>query len=449
MIWSLKSLTLLDLSHNNFLVYANVTDAHQSSFPNITSLKLASCQLTEFPSFLAKQSRLYCLDLSENQIQGAIPHWIWNLQFLAHLDLSHNLLTKFEEPMQKPSDNLSMLDLHSNNLHGPLPTLPKYAPYLDFSRNNFSYVIRPDNGDHLSETIFLSLSHNSFYGRIPDSICNARNLQFLDLSSNEYEATIPKCLTKSESLGVLLLRKNKLSGSIPVTFPLSCALRTLDLKQNRLDGIIPKSLASWVTLEVPDLGSNQIMDSFPCLLNNIYALRVLVLQKNRFNGPIGCPETKGTMKMLQIVDLAFNNFTYRLLAKIFRTWEMMMLAKEPATAELSHLGFEVGWFDGVFSYQDEVSLTCKGRQMRVGKQLAVLTAIDLSYNHFEGPIPEELMNFKALYVLNLSSNSLSGQIPSSIGNLKQLESLDLSKNNLSGKIPLELATLTFLSFLNL
>ena len=176
---------------------------------------------------------------------------------------------------------------------------------------------------------------------------------------------------------------------------------------------------------------------------------MLVLQKNRFNGPIGCPETKGTMKMLQIVDLAFNNFTYRLLAKIFRTWEMMMLAKQPATAELSHLGFEVGWFDGVFSYQDEVSLTCKGRQMRVGKQLAVLTAIDLSYNHFEGPIPEELMNFKALYVLNLSSNSLSGQIPSSIWNLKQLESLDLSKNNLSGKIPPELATLTFLSFLNL
>lgn len=38
--------------------------------------------------------------------------------------ICHNLLTKSEEPMQKPSENLISLDLHnSNSLQGSLPPL--------------------------------------------------------------------------------------------------------------------------------------------------------------------------------------------------------------------------------------------------------------------------------------------------------------------------------------
>ncbi|RDX69927.1 Receptor-like protein 12, partial [Mucuna pruriens] len=436
-IWKLESLTTLDLSHNNFLVDVNVKDAH----PNMTHLMLASCKLTEFPSFLSKQSRLSYLDLSTNQIQGIIPHWIWSLQFLTHLDLSHNLLTKLEEPMLKPSDNLFMLDLHSSRLHGSLPTFPKHATYLDFSRNNFSSSIPLDIGDQLSATIYLSLSHNGFYGQIPDSMCKASKLQVLELSSNKFEGTIP-------TLGVLILRKNKITGSIPDTFPLSCALRTLDVKENQLDGQIPKTLANCMALEVLDLGSNQIIDAFPCLLKNISTLRVLVVRTNRFHGPIGCPKTKGTWKMLQIVDLAFNNFSGMLPGKIFRTWEKMMSEENPTASEVNRVRFKVGGFNGLY-YQDAVSVTYKGRQLRLVKLLTLFTSMDFSNNHFEGPIPEELMNFKALHVLNLSKNALSGEIPSSIGNLKNLESLDLSENYLRGKIPTELATLSSLSVLNL
>ncbi|KAH1256530.1 putative receptor like protein 25 [Glycine max] len=83
------------------------------------------------------------------------------------------------------------------------------------------------------------------------------------------------------------------------------------------------------------------------------------------------------------------------------------------------------------------------------KILTIFTSIDFSSNHFEGPIPEDLMDFKTLHVLNLSNNALSGEIPSSIGNLNQLESLDLSQNSLSGEIPMSLASLSFLSYLNL
>ncbi|MBA0601454.1 hypothetical protein Gorai_004629, partial [Gossypium raimondii] len=74
---------------------------------------------------------------------------------------------------------------------------------------------------------------------------------------------------------------------------------------------------------------------------------------------------------------------------------------------------------------------------------------DLSCNNLEGPIPDVIGKFIALYFLNLSHNALSGKIPPSLGNLQQLESLDLSSNNLSGSIPQQLLKLTFLAVLNL
>lgn len=100
-------------------------------------------------------------------------------------------------------------------------------------------------------------------------------------------------------------------------------------------------------------------------------------------------------------------------------------------------------------YLDSVTIVNKALQMKLIKIPTIFTSLDLSSNHFEGPIPEELVSLKALNVLNLSHNAFSSHIPLSIGSLVHLESLDLSNNNLSGKIPLELASLNFLAYLNL
>nr|XP_029146939.1 receptor-like protein 7 [Arachis hypogaea] len=441
----LRNLTTLDLSYNNLSVNVNI---NLSSIPSISTLKLASCSLKVIPGFLRYQSKLTTLDLSSNQIQGAVPNWIWKLDSLESLNMSRNYLTSLEGPLQNLSSNLIFLDLHSNQLLGPAPVFPKSAAYVDYSNNNFSSLIALETG-YLSGTIYLSLANNRFRGSIPYSICNASSLQVLDFSHNNISGTIPYCLIRlSQMLGVLNLRQNNLSGLIPDKFPASCALRTLDLHGNKLEGHIPKSVGNCTTLEVLDLGNNQITDGFPCSLKNISTLRVLVLRKNNFYGNIGCPKDNDTWQMLQIVDLAFNSFNGMLPAKCFRTWEVMMHDEDKADSGVNHLQFEVLKFRQIY-YQDSVTVASKGLTMELVKILTVFTSIDFSSNHFQGEIPKELFDFKALYVLNLSNNALSGQIPSSIGNLKQLESLDLSKNSLQGEISTELASLNFLSVLNL
>ncbi|KAL5072937.1 hypothetical protein RYX36_011921 [Vicia faba] len=445
----LRNLTTLDLSYNNLSINVNVENADHTSFPNISTLSLACCNLTTFPSFLRNKSRLTILDLSKNQIQGKVPNWVWKLQHLQSLNVSHNMLTGLEGPLQNLTSNLISLDLHNNQLKGPIPVFPKYASYLDYSMNKFSSFIPQDTGNYLTFTTFLSLSNNTLHGSIPESLCHAPNLQVLDISMNNISGMIPSCLmTMTQTLVVLNLKMNNLTGHIPDVFPASCALRTLDLQKNNLDGQIPKSLVKCSLLEVLDLAHNNINDKFPCLFKNISKIRVIVLRNNKFYGPIGCPKTNGTWPMLQIVDLAFNNFSGKLPGKCFTTWEAMRYDENQADSKVNHVRFQVLQFGQIY-YQDSVTVASKGQQLEIVKILTVLTAIDFSSNHFEGPIPKVLMEFKALYILNISNNHFSGEIPSSIGNMKQLESLDLSNNSLVGKIPVQLDSLSFLSYLNL
>ncbi|KAF8042001.1 hypothetical protein BT93_A0562 [Corymbia citriodora subsp. variegata] len=429
----LKNLSYLDLSYNHLSIDATNTASLSSSFPYLTTLNLASCQLRTFPEFLAEQHSLTYLDLSNNQIQGTIPKWIWELQNLMFLDLSSNLLEVIETPLPNLTSFLTVLDLHKNRLRGQTLPLPPFAVYMDFSSNNFTSVIPPSIFTSLSVAIFFSLSNNSFQGSIPKSICKAGYLEVLDLSHNNLRGSIPDCLVM-ESLKVLNLQGNALNGSICI-FPETCALKTLDLSNNLLLGKFPKSLASCTTLEVLDVGSNQIDDVFPCDLKSIASLRVLVLGSNKFHGGIGCPETNGNWTMLQIVDLSSNNFVGRLMAM-------------KANVDFSQIQYLFLSLSGLY-YQDTVSVTIKGLQVELVKILTPFTSIDFSCNNFEGPIPDTLGALKALHFLNLSNNAFSGPIPPSLGHLRQLESLDLSRNDLNGTIPTQLSDLNFLSMLNL
>ncbi|XP_057745426.1 receptor-like protein 18 [Arachis stenosperma] len=284
---------------------------------------MASCNLKTFPNFLRYQSGLHDLNLSYNQIQGTVSKWISRLDSLDYLDISHNFLTNFEGPLQNRTHNLYSLYLQFNKLQEQIPGFLHYASFVDYSSNNFSFVIPADIGHYMSDIFYVSLANNSFHGSIPHSLCNASNLQVLDLSNNKISGKVPQYISKN--------------------------------------------------------------------------------------------------------------------------WKAMMSNVGEDQSKVEHLDFPVG----DIYYQDSITVTSKGQQIVLVKILTTFISIDFSHNQFEGPIPKELMDLNALYVLNLSSNGLSGRIPSTIENLIRLESLDLSKNSLEGEIPNNLASLSFLSALNI
>ncbi|KAM5559172.1 receptor-like protein 7 [Rosa sericea] len=438
--------SFLDLSYNSLLFNHNETTSSPPTL-RIQDLYLASNKLKTFPSFLKKFSVLISLDLSDNQIQGQIPNWIWGLG-IDNLYLCCNKLVSLEAPLlgcNTCTYHLMNLDLHSNQIQGQIPLFVS-GNYLDYSGNNFSSSIPIDIGDFISPTAYLSLSSSNLFGEIPKSICNA-SVVLLDLSNNSLSGIIPQCLTQT-TLSVLDLRRNNLTGSIPDTFLEGCNLETLSLSRNQIQGQFPKSLANCSRLEVLDLGINQITDAFPCPLKTISTLRVLMLRSNKFYGPIGCPETNGTWPELQIIDLAQNSFNGEIPGTSLTTWQAMMVNADEIGYYLGFSWRPGGSFRLAIHYGDAVTTTSKGLETDLVKILSSFNSIDFSANKFSGTIPKEIGQLRTLYALNLSSNIFTGEIPSSFGNMRSIESLDLSQNHLSGQIPPQLANLNFLSYLN-
>ncbi|XP_006448691.2 receptor-like protein Cf-9 homolog [Citrus clementina] len=409
MLAKLVNLVALELSHNSLSF--GTTSKVNSSFPQIFVLRLSACNISAFPSFLRSLKELAYLDLSENNIDGQIPNWMWEVgkDTLSYLDLSHNFITEMK---QIPWKNLKYLKLQSNLLHGPLPVPP---PRLQF----------------------LLASNNQFTGEIIPSICSSSTLEVLGLSDNGFSGTIPVCIG---NFSVLDLRNNRLNGTIPEAFAEANLLRTLNLNNNELEGPVPKSLVNCTKLEVLDIGNNKVKDVFPYWLGNLPELQVLVLRSNKFHSSMREFEAKQSFPKLRIIDLSHNNFTGPLPARFFENLNGMRTVGE-TERKLQYVGETF--------YQDSVVVTLKGAEIELQKILTVFTTIDFSSNDFHGEIPEVIGNLHSLRLLNLSHNYLTVRIPFSLGNLINLESLDLSSNDLSGKIPMQLTSLTYLSVLNL
>ncbi|KAI3879979.1 hypothetical protein MKX03_020387 [Papaver bracteatum] len=447
----LRNLHTLDLSGNRLSI--NTTGANFELFPQFEWLELSSCNLTEFPSFLKNQSVLEVLNLSNNQIHGKIPNWIWKIggkgiTGLNRLNLSYNFLEDSDQPFPPNSfPSLADLMLRSNLLQGKNPILPSHTWILDYSLNNFTFMI-PNISTYLSIATFFSHSSNQLEGGIPVAICEAGNyLEVLDLSHNNLSGPIPQCLGSMSSITVLNLGGNNFQGTIPNTFLQACSLKTLNFNQNSFEGHVARSLANCTMLEVLDVGNNQLTGNFPSWLGNMPQLHVLVLRSNHFFGPWGNQRNECNFPMLQIIDISSNKFSGSISNECFLSWKAMKVNGEEA--EWNHKDQILKYRYSYMYYQQTVMVTTKGLNVELVKIQTVFTSIDFSNNDFQGEIPQSIGNLTSLCVLNFSRNALAGPIPSSFGILRHLESLDLSMNKLTGEIPFQLAGLSSLEVMNL
>ncbi|XP_024178949.1 receptor-like protein 7 [Rosa chinensis] len=420
----LKRLRGLRLSLNKLSV--QIKTGFTAILPKLNLLELGSCNLTEFPEFLKFSSELMHLDLSDNNLHGQIPKWMWNStsETLRYLNLSHNHLTGFEEnSIMIPWHRLSSLQLDSNMLRGSLP-----IPGLSMA--------------------VYSVSNNEYEGEIPATFCNAGTLTILDLSNNNLNGMIPQCFENFGALQILKLRNNSFHGDIPQICSNRCTeLAAIDLSYNQLQGKLPRSIANCPQLMFLNLGNNQISDTFPSWLGVLQQLKILILRSNIFHGIIGKPASSHEFPKLSIIDLSSNDFSGLLPSNYLENWNAMKFVDENEQIYVQSAVI-FGMYPDTFHYDYPITVFSKGIQLKYFKTPYLLRLIDLSSNKFEGEIPGIIGNLTGLHLLNLCNNTLTGPIPSSLGNLTALESLDLSLNQLSGKIPGDLAQLTFLAYFN-
>ncbi|XP_052139236.1 receptor like protein 22-like [Oryza glaberrima] len=447
----LENLSVLNLSNNKLLVVDEENSSSVLSFPKINFLSLASCSISTFPNILKHLNEITSLDLSCNQIQGAIPQWAWEtwkgLYFFL-LNISHNNFTSLGHDTLLPL-HIEYFDLSFNSIEGAIPIPREGSSTLDYSSNQFSSMPL-HYSTYLGETLVFRASKNKLSGNIPSSICTTvRTLQLIDLSYNNLSGPIPSCLMEDlTALQVLSLKENKLVGKLPDSIKEGCVLEALDLSGNLFEGKIPRSLVACKNLEFLDIGSNQISDTFPCWVSELPKLQVLVLKSNKFTGQVMDPSymvggDTCEFTELRIADMASNNFNGTLPEAWFKMLKSMMARSDNETLVMENL-----YYHGQ-TYQFTATVTYKGNSMTISKILRTLVLIDFSNNAFHGTIPETIGELILLHGLNMSHNALTGPIPPQLGRLNQLESLDLSSNKLSGEIPNELASLNFLSTLNL
>lgn len=179
--FKLEKLKGLLLSFNKLSV---LLETKVSAIPTkFERLGLSSCNLTEFPAILKDNTNLVELDLSDNNLRGEIPKWMWNptSQGLIFLNLSHNRFTGFEQsPVILPWHQLKTLELGSNMLQGSLPIPSSFIT---------TYSV-----------------HNNYYtGEIPPTFCNKTSLSILDLSNNNLTGKIPQCFENLRTLNILNL----------------------------------------------------------------------------------------------------------------------------------------------------------------------------------------------------------------------------------------------------
>jgi len=386
-IWPLKNLYYLDLSHINLLTEYN--DFNLSlSLGQLGTLILASCKLKKFPDFLINQSSLSHLDLSNNQIYGELPTSIG--QFGA---------------------SAQYLSLSSNKFYGSIPRSICNATYLqliDLSKNSFGGEI-PQCLIEMSGTDLevLNLRKNKLNGTIPDAFQYNCGLQTLALNKNQLEGGLPKSLANCSRLEVLDVGNNYIEGTFP--FDLNhTSLRVLVLRSNKFYGPIshPKLSAPWPKLQIVDVASNNFIGKLPIMLFS--SCMAMIDRAHEAHSRLNYVEIRG--------------FGFYYQDTITITIKGLELELVKILTIFTNLDFSCNKFDGPIP--EEIG------------ELTLLYTLNLSHNTLTGQIPASLGKLSNLESLDLSNNELTGEIPMQLANgLIFLSVLNLSLNQLVGQIP--------------
>ncbi|PPD80708.1 hypothetical protein GOBAR_DD22372 [Gossypium barbadense] len=310
------------------------SDNRSLTFPQLGSLMLRSCNLTEFPEFIKRQDKLVHLDLSNNHIHGVVPNWLLKSS-LSSLHLSFNVID-FPKKLPLSDANFSFPVLRGLSLGScNISAFPEFLK----SQENLGYLV---------------LSNNKISGAIPNWVWK-KSLRYLFLANNHLSSLdqlLPNQSSTSSQTSltrpICNLSQIKFSGELSINFLQATRLRSLKIGGNKLEGKLSRSLANCKALEVLDLGNNMVHNTFPFWLEKLPSLKVLILRANRFYGTITEFNTERRFPKLRILDIGSNNFSGNFSIEFLQSLKAMMQLTNDDKAKLDYIG--------EYYYQDSVML---------------------------------------------------------------------------------------------
>ncbi|CAL5435607.1 unnamed protein product [Camellia sinensis] len=354
MFAKLEFLDFLDLSSSGLSL--TTTNSTPSSFRNIMTLRLSSCNISKIPEFLKTRNKLLdMLDLSNNHLNEELNP-LCNLHSLRYLDLSNNQLAGLI-PTCLGNFNENLLNLQRNNFHGSIPQTFGYASMLQE----------------------LDISHNGLQGVLPRSLVNCTNLEILNVGHNFIEDAFPFWLENLPQLKVIVLRDNKFHGPIgqPRKRLAFTNLHIIDMSHNDFTGNLPSKYFESMHSMMMDDEDKSVLNYMGDGRGNYYSVTIM-------NKGLEM-ELVRIITIFKAVDFSHNKFDGNIPMSIGRLKALCVL------------NFSGNGLTGLIP-------------AFLG-DLTKLESLDLSQNKLSGEIPQQLTKLTFLEVLNFSQNNLTGLIP--------------------------------------
>ncbi|KAJ0433999.1 putative non-specific serine/threonine protein kinase [Helianthus annuus] len=437
---NLSSLSVLDLSYNNFST--DLIPSWITGLQSLGSLNLASCYFN-----------------------GLIPAGLMNMNSLTVLDLSNNQLMGIQDTQNSSTQsicNLREINLNSNKFDG--------KSLLDVLTSLFEC--------ESSKLEFLSFAWSGLSGNLPPQLGNLKNLVHIYLGGNSISGSIPDSIGNLSSLQTLEFRSNLISGSIPDSIGRLSSLLSMNLRSNSITGPLPESLGDLSALEVLDLAYNEINGTLPRSIGSLTKLTKLIIEHNLLTGVVteghfanltSLDTLRGVANTLRL-EISADNWEPPFQLRILTLTSWSLGPKFPSWLEnqtnlsVLYLGSTQisdnipSWFWSTFSGLQYLNISdnnlssvspndflCPKKDVEP-KQIIYM---HLGKTNLSGVLPDCWTNWEFLNILYLPNNNLTGEFPRSLANLSSLESLNMHNNKLSGELPINLMNLKSLQILDL
>ncbi|KAG6528463.1 hypothetical protein ZIOFF_010638 [Zingiber officinale] len=339
------------------------------------------------------------LELQSNHLDGPLPS-LAGLSSLQILLLHGNNFSSIHTSFFSGLSSLQSAYLDDNPLSNwQIPdSLRDAAPLVNFSANNagvfgslpaFFATAFPDL-DH------LSLAFNHLSGPVPGAFASApiRSLWLNNQQGNTRLSGDIAFVENMTALEELWLHSNDFSGPLP-DFSHLPSLRDLQLRDNRLTGIVPKSLTQLPSLSKVTLTNNLLQGPVPEFPPSVKEVDVDP------KGESFCISTPGECdpRVNSLLSVA-KGFGYP--ARFAENWK----GNNPC-----------GW----------LGINCDDN--------GNITVISFQKMGLNGTISSEFGSITSLQKLFLSNNNLTGTVPDTLAKLPSLKELDVSNNSLWGQVP--------------